>query len=254
MVLVLCSAHGAPGVTTTALALVRAWAAARAGRRVLLVDADPAGSDLTAGPLLATPVEDLGLLSLVMGRGQITAEAVVHASVALDEDAARMVLPGASDTRQSRSLSEMWPGLGAALQDLSDRGVDVVVDAGRLGHRHEPTALLSAADVVAVVFTPDVPAQLHATAAARALIGLRPGRAAPVGVLVGTTGTGADTIAAAMGLTAVVPIAHDARTARDLATGTVHGRWADRSALLRSATALARRIEVWAPTPAGARS
>ena len=45
----LTSAKGSPGVTTTALALGWVWPAVHPGRRVLVVDADPAGAGTSAG-------------------------------------------------------------------------------------------------------------------------------------------------------------------------------------------------------------
>ena len=45
-VFTLCSASGAPGVTTSAFALARVWHLATAGRSALLVDAAPVGSAL----------------------------------------------------------------------------------------------------------------------------------------------------------------------------------------------------------------
>ena len=155
-VVALTSARGAPGVTTTALALVSAWELARPGRRVLLVDADPAGSGVLTGPLRTGVPDSAGISLLAAARLPLSVEQVIGCAVALDEGSTRMVLPGVADPMQARPLAATWSALVDVARDLSGHGVDVVVDAGRLGHRHEPTPWLSQADLLAVVVRGDL--------------------------------------------------------------------------------------------------
>lgn len=65
----LCSASGAPGVTTAALALLWTWPQAVPGRRALLIDADPACSGLLPGFLEAGIPAGGGVLGLAAERG-----------------------------------------------------------------------------------------------------------------------------------------------------------------------------------------
>ena len=67
-VFAVCSAHGAPGVTTTALAMVWSWPLVQPERRILLVDADPAGSALFTGLLQTGVADTAGLVALAARR------------------------------------------------------------------------------------------------------------------------------------------------------------------------------------------
>lgn len=248
-VVALTSARGAPGVTTTALALVSVWGLGRRGRRVLLVDADPAGSGLLAGPLPAGVPDTAGISVLAAVRPPLSAEQVVGCCVGLDEACTRMVLPGVADPLQARPLTATWTALVDVARDLSAHGVDVVVDAGRLGHRHEPTPWLAEADLVAVVLRGDLAGVLPAAAAVRTLSALRSGRAAPIGVVVDTGAYSAGEVASALGTGEVLTIARDEWAARVLADGAGHGLRFDRSPLMRTARSVVERLAQLVPEP-----
>ena len=66
----LASAKGAPGVTTTAVALGAVWP-----RRVLVAECDPAGGDLAARFRLP-PEPNLVALGMAARHGQLTVEDV----------------------------------------------------------------------------------------------------------------------------------------------------------------------------------
>lgn len=249
-VIVLTSAHGAPGVTTTALALTVAWPSARVGRRVLLVDADPAGSGLLSGSLRNGVPDSAGVSVLAAARPPLSAEQVVACAVALDEHATRMVLPGVVDPAQARPLASMWGALAEAARELSGLGVDVLVDMGRLGHRHEPSMWLTAADLLAVVLRGDLGSVLPAAAALRTLAGLRGSAQAPVGVVVDLAGYSTAEITAATGASATLTIPRDDWAARALADGALGGLRLDRSPLMRAARSLAAQIATLVPEPA----
>ncbi len=101
---------GAPGATTTALALTMTWpltpaetppAAAQA--RVSLVDADLAGSGIAAGYLRGAVPNGASLVSVAI-RGALSG-AVLPEMVALDDEGRRGVLLGVHDPAQATSVA-----------------------------------------------------------------------------------------------------------------------------------------------------
>lgn len=246
-VVALCSAHGAPGVTTAALALCWSWPQARADRRVLLVDADPAGSGLLTGYLSPGVPDSVGVSVLAAARGALSPEQVIGCSLALDAEGTRMVLPGVADPVQARPLASMWTALVSAARDLSDAGVDVVVDIGRVGHQFEPRVWLTQADLVGVVVAGTVASVAPAAAAVRGLAVERAGRLVPVGVVTDAGGYSRVQIAEAMGVTEVLELVADEWAARSFAAGEVAGWRFERSPLLRAARAAVERIGALVP-------
>lgn len=247
--LVLCSASGAPGVTTAALALAWVWPQVTDGRRVILVDADPSGSGLLGGALQARVASDTGVLALAADTRSPDAADLVSRTVALDEEGTRLVLPGISDPVQARSLATLWAALPDLTVDLHHDSTDVVVDAGRLGHAQEPTGLLAEANVLGVLLTPTIPATVATAAALRRLTAARAPRSVPVPVVVGERRPyTSHEVERALG-TPVAPLAWDDRAADALGAGDGPSGRLDRSVLLRSARALAR--ELLAGLPAG---
>lgn len=233
-VIALCSAHGAPGVTTAALAMTHVWPSTVADRRVLLVDADPAGSTLVPGRFLGAIPDGAGVAGLVTGRSNVAPEDVIAHSVALDDDASRMLLPGVIEPSSARPLMSSWNGILDACRDLSDRGIDVIVDVGRVGHRYEPSVWLTESDLVGVVMRRDL---ASVTSGATAMRALRAGRATPVltlGIVVDTGPYVLAEISTALPGTAVAPVAHDPRSAEALGTGQAISSRMERSPLLRS--------------------
>lgn len=149
-VVVLCSAKGAPGVTTTALGLALAWP-----RDVLLVDADRMPSHaIEAGWLGGVPAKGRGLLAVAQAHRerQPLRQAIWELSIPLDraEQPVRRFLSGFSHPGAAGLFEPMWAELASNLADLDDVGVDVVVDAGRVG-AGLPPALMQHADCLAIV-------------------------------------------------------------------------------------------------------
>lgn len=249
-VVALCSAGGAPGVTTTALAFIAAWPSGRPGRRVLLVDADPAGSGLLTSALLATPTESVGVSLVAADRGSVSPTSVIERTVALDVVASRMVLPGVSEPRQARPLLTIWPALLDAARDLSDGGIDVVVDLGRIGHRWEPTPWISGSDIVALVVRPEVGSAVRAASAIRAITPDRAGRNPALGILVDAGGYRPAEMADAIGVTDVLTLAFDRSAATTLSAPTsLDSHRLAYSRLVRSARAAVERLTELAPDP-----
>jgi MinD-like ATPase involved in chromosome partitioning or flagellar assembly len=145
------SDKGAPGVTTTALALASVWP-----EQVLLAECDPAGGDLVfrfpaAGGRQLDPRR--GLLSLaVAGRRDYQQQQVwphtqkIHGG--LD------VLLGVTNAEQGAGLSTLWGPLGRMLSALPD--TDVIADCGRLGPDGPFYDLLAGADAVLLVTRPEL--------------------------------------------------------------------------------------------------
>lgn len=183
--LVLCSAAGAPGVTTTALALTLA-----AAGDALLVDADrqPAHA-IAAGFLGGSHVGGRGLSALarLQREGRPIAEELLGQCVALSAEHARhWLLPGFSHASGPALFEPLWAEFAAALERVRLSGFAVIVDAGRVGEGL-PGPLSAAAHTIALVTRTD----LRSLAGARlALAGLTQfavqGGAARVGlVLIG---------------------------------------------------------------------
>jgi hypothetical protein len=137
---------GAPGVTTTALALAAVWP-----RPVLLAECDPAGGDL----VYRLPAADggrldqrRGLLSLAVAarRGLQPHQAWEHTqklSGGLD------ILTGVTNAEQGAGLNLLWGPVGRVLAASSQ--ADVIADCGRLGVDGPLYDLLAEAAVVVLV-------------------------------------------------------------------------------------------------------
>lgn len=235
--LVLTSASGAPGATILALALAFVWPTAFPGRRALIVDADPSGSGIVPGYLGGSVGAQTGILALASQRGPLSYVAIVEQAVALDERPT-LLLPGIADSAQAAALRPVWGAFVSCIGEFDAAGYDVVVDAGRLGHRHEPTPLLEAADDVALVMASGLADVTHARPALRDLATMKPAPGRCCLAVVGEKRPySASEIATALGAPRVGSIAHDPHAAQCLAGVRARGHRLDRSALMRSVTA-----------------
>lgn len=163
-VVVLASASGAPGVTTTAVGLASLWP-----RPVLLVDADPVGgSAVLAGLFQGRVAATGGLEELAVGqrRGDL-AGAIAASALALPGTRAH-VLPGVAGHLASRSLTGLWSALLGELRALEATGQDVLVDVGRLGMAGSPEPLIYGADQALLVVSSSLRAMAGARSWARA--------------------------------------------------------------------------------------
>lgn len=152
--LTLTSASGAPGVTTTALALAHAWP-----RPVVLVEADPVGgSTLLAGYLRGRIPHNRGLIDLAMAHRQNRLADTLRAVTVDLPDTTIKLIPGARSHAQALTVAGIHDALANALKDLSRTGTDVIVDAGRLGMAGYPTPLLRSADIALLVARTTLPA------------------------------------------------------------------------------------------------
>ena len=249
-VLALTSAKGAPGVSTAALAMTLLWP-----RSALLAECDPAGgSSVLAGYLRGSVEHSRGLLALAFAHRRDELEQTLWSQTvrltagpdgAPAGPADRWLLPGLSDAAQAPSTGALWGPLGLVLADLERAGTDVIIDAGRLGAAHAPTALLHQADLVLLVLGTGLPA----VAAARARLAVlraelsvttaSDGALSGVGLLLVGEGRPytAREIASSLGLPVVAALAWDPASAEVLAAGAAPSRRFETSPLVRSARA-----------------
>ena len=168
--IVLASASGAPGVSTTALGLTLNW-----HRPVLLVDADPTGSSAVfAGYFHGTQEPTGGLINLALALREGTlAAALPRETLLLDPEApaerAPWFLPGIRAHEQAPSLLPLWEPLAEQLRALDRNGQDVIVDAGRLGLAGWPQPLIAASDLTLLVTRSSLPALAGARSWAKSL-------------------------------------------------------------------------------------
>lgn len=234
----LCSLVGAPGVSTTAWLLSCVWPAESSGRRVLLVDADPAGSGLRdASPVRLAPTA--GVVSLAAEPQPVDAEAVLGHAVQLDESRQRYLLPGIALPPQARSVAPIWSSLIEVARDLHVLGMDVIIDAGRWGPAMAPAGLVTEADELLVVIEPSARASLAAASTIRVLAAARAPRPSPRAVVRDSGPYSAAEVADALD-TSVLTVADDPRAARAFLDRP--GARPDRSPLWRSARSLAAAL------------
>lgn len=121
-VIVLASASGAPGVTTSALGLALVWP-----RPVVLVDADPVGgSAVLAGYCQGTVAHNDAMVGLALAHrdghlGQRLASVLMPLP-----DTQVSFLPGPRSHAQAASLDGLWSGLAVELSGLARNGQDVL--------------------------------------------------------------------------------------------------------------------------------
>lgn len=164
-VVTLFSASGSPGVTVSSLGLALAWQ-----RHVMLVDADPSGSSsVLAGYLQGQTAHDRGLLDLaVANRVGNLGSAIATVSMTLPGSSVEFV-PGIRSHQQAASMTNLWEPLSGVLRGMEQRGVDIVVDAGRVGLAHAPLPIVRSSDMSLLVLRSDLPAVAGARAWAHSL-------------------------------------------------------------------------------------
>ncbi|MFE4516461.1 hypothetical protein ACFRMQ_19980 [Kitasatospora sp. NPDC056783] len=242
---------GAPGATTTALAMLLAWPLPP-GRRMLLVEADPDGGAVLAGALEGRVEAVYGLRNLaVADRRGLLAQAIWEQLIDLSPEgnADRLLLPGLTDPVQAPGLAYTWEPLSELLHGVERQGYDVIVDLGRSGATGHSAVLARRADVVAATVRTTL----------RGLSSARP-RLAALAEDLASAGTGADAlglllvsegpysraeVSRELGLPVLGVLPHAARTARVLSDG---GDTADRrfirSELMRTARSAADEVQL----------
>ena len=237
-IIVLTSASGSPGVTTTVMGLALAWP-----RPVLVVEADPTGgSGILAGHFKGQVAHAQGLIDLAMAQRQdLVAAELPHQLLDIPGSGAKL-LAGSRSHAQAGSLVALWPVLLEALRDLDSTGQDVLVDAGRLGLEGSPTPLLFGADVTLLLTRSTLPALIAATSWAETLRDETAATITRPGLLV--VGEGhpypAREVAGALRLPLVAKLAWDRRSAAVLSRA--RGTYPKRGPLLASLAAAGEAI------------
>lgn len=241
--IVLTSASGSPGVTTSAVGLSLTWP-----RPALLVEADPTGgSSVLAGYLrgLTAPTASLIDLALAHRHGQLE-QAIPEAAVRIDGTSASL-LPGTRSHTQAPSLVPLWEPLSAALKTLERTGQDVIVDAGRLGLAGFPEPLLYAADLCLLTVRSDLVSLSGARSWAQTLrVGFeRVGGSASLGVLMVGEGDpySAREVRKVLQIPVIASLAWDSAAAQVFGRGAKALRKFDTSPLVRSLAAARDAIE-----------
>jgi hypothetical protein len=242
--IVLASASGSPGVTTTALGIALVW-----HRPVVLVDADPVGgSALLAGYFQGTVSDGDAMVHLVLARRDGRLAEMLPRTMISVPDTYVSILPGPKSHAQAGSLAELWGELAYELRALEQTGQDVIVDAGRLGMVHSPEGLIRAADLALLATRTDLPALAAARQWAAAWTdGTQDGTGASsiAALLVGAGRPyEASEVSKVLALPVLESLAWDPRSARVFSEGQKPSgsAWSQRDQLVRSYRAAAAAI------------
>ena len=215
------SIKGAPGVTTTVLAMAAVWPAAEP---VLVAELDPDGGVLAARRGLGF---EPGLVSLVAALLRGTGDAGAHTQPLNDGAARALVAPSAAEqVRVSLAAAggALWPALSAAYDG------NVLIDCGRLSAASATVGVASEADTALIVARP----RLEDVALARDQVpALRQVDVDPLIVLTDDGPYRTDDVADALGAPVVARLPIDRRAADALNGVGAHPRLAH-SRLLRS--------------------
>lgn len=232
-IVVLASAAGSPGVSTTAVGLILGW-----DRPCVLLEADPTGaSAMLAGYMRQYAANGIpSIFDLAVRHRQTgTLPNLLDVSVQVPDTTIRLI-SGLRTHTQTHTISEVWPPLLTQLRELDEADIDVIVDLGRLGLVGSPTSLLHAADLVLLVTRSTLPALVPAKNWATSLsetLGPESGR---VGLLLVGPGHpySAGEVAKQLKLPVVTTLPLDPTTADVFSLGSTPGRRFDRSPLYRS--------------------
>jgi hypothetical protein len=227
-VIVLTSASGSPGVTTTAVGLGLLWP-----RPVLLVEADPTGgSGILAGYFRGTREYKAGLIELALSPVDIS-DALRDVVQPIDGSNASYVA-GTRSHAQAAGLRDLWAPLAGALAALDEQGQDVLVDAGRLGLVGSPEPILSSADLTVLVTRSTLPALAAARSRSESIRRNRDWPS-PAVVLVGQGQPyRSHEVSRVLGLPVIADLADDRDSAAVFSCGATPGKGFDSGPLVRS--------------------
>ena len=245
-VIVLCSAAGSPGVSTTAIGLALAWP-----RPCLLLEADPTGSSamLTGYMRQYAPNGVVSVFDLAVRYRQTGAIPPLMDVATLVPNTEIRLLSGPRSPSHAAVINDAWNPLVAQLQQLDGAGIDVLVDLGRLGMTGSPTALLQGADLVALVTRSTLPALVPAKYWADHLTETVGADSWRTGLLLISPGHpySADDVAKQLKVPVITTLPNDPTTADVFHLGAKPGRRFYRSPLYRSlppaASAIRTQIE-----------
>ncbi|MFJ6636746.1 MinD/ParA family protein [Streptomyces sp. NPDC091376] len=241
-VIALAGCSGAPGVTTTALALLLTWPI-EPGRRMILAECDPDGGAVLHGLLQGTLGDRYGLrnLSVAARKGELK-DAFWRQLVDLSSEDGkqeaprdRLLLPGLTDPAQAAGLGPVWEPLAdmvLGIDALSTDGHDVLIDLGRSGAFGPSAVLAQRADALIVV----VRNTLRCLQAAQARIEALEERIGHIGLVVIDEGPyPAGEVQRVLRVPVVATLPYAPKEARVLSDGAEQPRNFARSALMKAA-------------------
>ena len=245
-IVILTSTCSSPGVTTLAVGLALVWP-----RSVLIADCDPgAHQSVLAGYLSGQSPNGKGLLRVAEAHrdGRPLREVLVDQTIPLTLNAleSRLFLPGFTKPGSASLFSGVWLDLAEAFDGLDEAGMDVIVDAGRMGAQGLPPQLLEYSALTCLVLQSNLrsvmSARVHATSfVERAQLTARDGE---TGLIIVGEGEPYDRheISKALGVRAVGTVAYDRDSAQHLSDGAPRSRKFDSSPLAKSLHTLASSL------------
>ncbi len=240
----LVSGGGAPGVTTSALALALGWPS-----QVIIAECDPAGGDILAGLFGGHLPASTGLLQLAIeagGSADTAARALWDQLTDLDSERSRLLLAGISDPRQAAALAPSWPVLAAALAGVT---ADVIADCGRLEPGSPVAPVLAVCDLAVLVLRPSLRQVSRARARAEMLADMLGGRQRLALLIVGEGAHPAREVSRALGLPVAAVLPEDRKTAATLSDGQGSRRGLAARPLVRAAATAGRGLRERAGGP-----
>ncbi|MEV5850414.1 hypothetical protein AB0M32_51530 [Streptomyces sp. NPDC051985] len=241
-VIALAGCSGAPGVTTSALALLLSWPL-EAERRMILAECDPDGGAVLHGLLQGTLGDRYGLRNLsIAARKNEFGEAFWRQLIDLSNDDGqkesphdRLLLPGITDPAQSASLGQVWKMLARMFRGIeAEHGHDVLIDLGRRGAYGPSGVLAEQADATFVV----VRNTLRCLQAAESRVRALEERVGEVGVLIISEGPyPAGEVQRVLQAPVVATLPYAPKDARVLSDGVEQPRHFIRSPLMKAARA-----------------
>ena len=154
-IVVLTSASGSPGVTTTTISLAIHW-----GSPAIAVDADPGGgSAMVAGFFQGMYTPEVSVVDLLMAHRAGRLYEQFPQSLAPIHSCSASIMPGPRSHAQAHSALDVWEPLSSIWRTLTvnGEGTDVLIDAGRLGMEYYPESLLKVCDLNLLVTKSDLP-------------------------------------------------------------------------------------------------
>ncbi|MFJ9544058.1 hypothetical protein ACIRPX_43595 [Streptomyces sp. NPDC101225] len=239
-VIAFAGCSGAPGVTTSALALLLSWPL-EAGRRMILAECDPDGGAVLHGLLQGTLGDRYGLrnLSVAARKGEFS-EAFWRQLIDVSGEGGeresprdRLLLPGLTAPAQSASLGQVWKMLAQMFRGIeAESGHDVLVDLGRRGAYGPCGVLAEQADATLVV----VRNTLRCLQAAEGRVRALEERVGDVGVLLIDEGPyPAGEVQRVLRVPVVATLPYVPQDARVLSDGAEQSRRFARSPLMKAA-------------------
>lgn len=239
-VIALAGCSGAPGVTTSALALLLSWPL-RPGRKMVLAECDPDGGAVLHGLLQGSLGDRYGLRNLsIAARKNEFGEAFWRQLIDLSgEDGSResprdrLLLPGITDPAEAAGLAPVWKPLSVMFRGIdADYGHDFLIDLGRNGAVGPSSALAEQADLVLVV----VRNTLRCLQAAQARVRALEERVGEVGLLMIDEGPyAAGEVQRALQVQVVATLPYAPKDALVLSDGAEQPRHFARSSLMKAA-------------------